>query len=351
MKKRILVAPLNWGLGHATRCIPIIKALLTEGFEPIIASDGEALQLLSKEFPELISLPLPSYNIKYVKQGKFLKWKFLLKAPRFLQTKRAERLKTNTIIKDYNIEGIISDNRFGVYSKHIPSVYITHQVNILSGNTTWLSKNLHKNYIKKFDTCWVPDSNNHNNLTGKLSTNTTLNLQLNYIGPLSRFTYKTTPKVYNLMVLLSGPEPQRTLLENKLIKELSGFKGSILFVKGTIKNKQTIVKKGPFVFYNYMLSKELEKAILESEIIISRSGYTTIMDLVTLKKKAFFIPTPGQHEQLYLAKRLDNLKKVPFCSQKEFEFTLLDKLKDYSGFSEEQEVINFKNLFNLFESK
>ncbi|WP_452222322.1 glycosyltransferase [Lacinutrix salivirga] len=352
MKKRILVAPLNWGLGHATRCIPIIKALINEGFEPILASDNEALRLLSKEFPDLICLQLPSYNIKYIKQARFLKWKFLLNAPRFLQTIKAERLKTDTLILDYNIKGIISDNRFGVHSNKVPSVYITHQVNILSGNTTWLTKNLHKKYIKKFNACWIPDySTTETNLTGRLSKTDTKHLVLKFIGPLSRFKYKSIVPVYDLMVLLSGPEPQRTLLEQKIFKELSNFKGSVLVVKGIIDGQQTIEKKGVFTIYNYMLTKDLEKAIQGSKIIISRSGYTTIMDLEKLKKKAFFIPTPGQHEQMYLAKRLEKLNKVPFCKQNNFDLKQLDRLKNYAGLNLNEEKIDFKELFALFQSE
>ena len=82
--KKIIVAPLNWGLGHATRCIPIINGLLENGFEPIIASDGVALELLKKEFPKLISFELPSYNIKYAEKGKNFKWKMIYWILKFL---------------------------------------------------------------------------------------------------------------------------------------------------------------------------------------------------------------------------------------------------------------------------
>ena len=127
MKKKILIAPLNWGLGHATRCIPIIKALEENGFEPIIASDGVALALLKKEFPKLISIELPAYNIQYAENGKNFKWKLVAQLPKMVIAIKKEKAKIRKIVENYEIEGIISDNRLGVYSSRVPSVFITHQ--------------------------------------------------------------------------------------------------------------------------------------------------------------------------------------------------------------------------------
>ena len=151
MKKRILVASLNWGLGHATRCIPIINVLIEQGFEPIIASDGVALALLKKEFPNILCLELPSYNITYPKKGKYFKLKLIKNVPKLLRTIKAEEKATKNIVNKFGIKGIISDNRLGVYNKQVSSVFITHQLRVLSGNTTWLSTKIHQKMIKKFD--------------------------------------------------------------------------------------------------------------------------------------------------------------------------------------------------------
>ena len=142
MSKQILVAPLNWGLGHATRCIPIINALIANGFQPLVASDGNALSHLKKEFPQLKLIELPSYNITYSKKGSGLKFKLLKDAPKILKAIKAENKIVQGLVTSKAIDGIISDNRFGVYNKHIPSVFLTHQLNVLSGNTTWLSSRL-----------------------------------------------------------------------------------------------------------------------------------------------------------------------------------------------------------------
>lgn len=351
MKKRILVAPLNWGLGHATRCIPIINALIVEGFEPVIASDGEALKLLQKEFPRLSSVELPSYNITYAKNGKLFKFKLLFDSPKLLKAIKAEKKATKSIVENNNISGIISDNRLGVYSKKVPSVFITHQLKVLSGTTTWISTKIHEKFIKKFDACWIPDVEAAINLSGKLGHPDTFEIPTTYIGPLSRFEKKYTNKVNDLMVLLSGPEPQRTLLENKLLSVLKNYTGKVVFVKGVMEKEQTIQLMGNMTIYNFMTSNLLEKTINESELIISRSGYTTVMDLAKLNKKAFFIPTPGQFEQEYLAKRLTELKLVPSCKQGDFTLSHIKSIAHFEGLKSFDFETDFSELFNLFKSE
>ena len=284
----ILVAPLNWGLGHATRCIPIINALLENGFNPILASDGTALTLLKKEFPHLLTLELPSYNIEYAKKASNFKWKIIKNSPKTINAILQEKKIVKNWIKEYNLIGIISDNRLGVYSKKVPSVFITHQLTVLSGRTTYISSKVHQFFIKKFNECWVPDYKEVPNLSGKLAHLKKTKLNLKYIGVLSRLEKKELPLVYDLMVLLSGPEPQRTLLEEKLIKELENYNQKVVFVKGKVEEQQIVTFVKNITFYNYMQTKELEKTINESEIVLCRSGYTTIMDLAKLEKKSIF---------------------------------------------------------------
>ncbi|NAS31328.1 glycosyltransferase [Flavobacteriaceae bacterium R38] len=352
-KKRILIAPLNWGLGHATRCIPIINALLSQDFTPIIASDGVALALLKKEFPELGAVQLPSYQIKYPKKGKNFKLKMLLDTPKMLKAIKNEKKQVKQLVKELKLDGIISDNRFGVYHKKIPSVFITHQLNVLTGNTTWLSSKMHQSIIKKFKECWVPDFKGDINLSGRLGHLEKSELNIKYIGPLSRLSKRDLPKKYDTMVILSGPEPQRTLLEEKLSAELKSYKGVVLFVKGKIEPEQKITEENNITFYNFMNSEELEAAFNESEFVVSRSGYTTIMDLAKLEKKAFFIPTPGQYEQEYLAKRLKKSRTIPFSTQEKFKIKKLEKINNYRGFIgfNNNSTTNFEDLFTLFHSE
>lgn len=346
-KKKIIVAPLNWGLGHATRCIPIIRALMDNNFEPIIASDGSALMLLQKEFPQLTSYKLPSYNIKFSK-GNRLKYKLFLNIPRFLIAAIKEREVTEEIISKENISGIISDNRFGVRSVKIPSVYITHQLNVLSGNTTSITSRFHQRIISKFDECWVPDNINKPRFSGELSRVKWKGLKVKFIGTISRFKRKSATNKYDLLVILSGPEPQRSILEKKLLVQLKEYNKIVLFVRGIISNDQAPYKNEKLEVVNYMLTEKLQQAISESGVIISRSGYSTIMDLNQLEKKAFFIPTPGQFEQEYLAKRMDELNIAPFSNQDNFELSMIEKLKNYKGFKKTEDQALNSELFKLF---
>lgn len=350
-KPKILVAPLNWGLGHATRCIPIIRQLLDHGFEPIIASDGVALQLLQKEFPELMFLKLPSYKIEYAKNGVFFKWKMIKNSPKIMEAIYKEKKLVKKWIKEYGLVGVISDNRLGVYSNKVPSVFITHQLNVMTGNTSWITSKMHQYIIKKFDECWVPDIAEKPNLSGKLGHLKKPFLKTTYIGPLSRFEKQELPKRYDLMVVLSGPEPQRTILEKHLRKELLRYKGEVVFVCGKIESEQSVEIKGHVTYYNFMTSKELEKTFNESEIVLSRSGYTTVMDLAMLEKKAFFIPTPGQYEQEYLARKYKKEGLIPFAKQDEFSIENLNETHVYKGLPRRHVDTYWKKLLLLFKGE
>ncbi|MGA0828393.1 MAG: glycosyltransferase [Flavobacteriaceae bacterium] len=348
----ILVAPLNWGLGHSTRCIPIINALIDRGAKVIIASDGVALGLLQKEFPELKSYELSSYRISYAKDGRLFKLKMILNAYKILWAMFKERQDVKRIVKAEKVTAIISDNRLGVFYRGLPNVFITHQLRVLSGSTTYISSKLHQQVFKKYDAVWVPDFESANNLTGRLGHLDKKPKNLVYLGPLSRFEKKEESLVYDLMVLLSGPEPQRTMLEEKLLTALEQYRGTALMVQGKIEPQQQKrelpLSEGTLTVVNYMQSVELMQAVRQSALILCRSGYTTVMDLAKLGKKAFFIPTPGQYEQVHIAERLDAQKVVPSCSQDDFSLEQLERVDDYSGLAQFSSEVDFDSVFSIF---
>ncbi|TBW30090.1 glycosyltransferase [Gramella sp. KN1008] len=352
-KKRILVAALNWGLGHATRCIPIIRNLQKHDYKPVIASDGEAGELLQKEFPHLTYIELPSYNIQYSTNGKSLKWKLMMRTPGIIRTIKAEKKLTERLVDTYDLAGIISDNRWGVKStKFKKNIFITHQLNVLSGSTSFLSSFLHQSYIRKFDECWVPDLEGEKNLSGRLGHLEKKPENVKYIGPLSRFKKTKASQIYDYLVLLSGPEPQRSILESILLRELQQTEASILFVRGVISEEVTDINQNPNInIKNYLYGSALQEAVNCSRLIISRPGYTTLMDLARLEKKAFFIPTPGQDEQQYLAQRMKKLKIAPFCQQDDFKLSKLDEIKQYDGLRDLGVHTCFRDLFAFFEGE
>ncbi|MEZ4817356.1 MAG: glycosyltransferase [Flavobacteriaceae bacterium] len=348
-QKTILVAPLHWGLGHATRCIPIINELLKHDFNVLLGSDGAALLLLRKEFPKLDYVELPSYNITYPKKGEFFKLKLFLKLPQIKKTMNSEKKLVKKLVEEGKIQGIISDNRMGILNKKVPSVFITHQLNVLSGNTSYFSSKMHQKIIKKYDACWVPDVSGPINLSGRLGHSKKMNFSVTYLGPLSRMKKIEIPKKYDVLVLLSGPEPQRTMLEVKMMNTFLNTDKKVLLVRGVVEAEKEILQNNNITIINFLQTQELEKAINESTVVVSRSGYTTLMDLAAMEKEAFFIPTPGQFEQKYLAKELKAKGIVPSCKQENFNLEKLKEIPFYRGLKDFKSEVNFTELFALFE--
>ena len=327
--KNILIAPLNWGLGHATRCIPIIKDLQQQGYRIIIASDGGALKLLQDEFPEIEFENLPAYQITYTKRSWLNRWHLLKQVPHIIRTMKKERRLTDELIKKYDLNLIVSDNRFGVYSPKIKSIYITHQLKVLSGWTTKLTTWIHAKIYNRYDEIWVPDLAGKPNLSGKLSHfSKSINNKIKYIGILSRMKPKELPKKYDVLAILSGPEPQRSQLENILLEKFQTLNLKTALVRGVVDNKKYIENQHDISIFNYATGKELEQLINQSETVICRSGYTSVMDMVVMRKKILMIPTPGQDEQQYLARHLAENFQIKILRQKDLKLLNINILRN-----------------------
>ena len=322
--KKLLVAPLDWGLGHATRCVPVIRGLLNSLCEVWLAGEGAQEKLLREEFPSLPFLPLKGYGIKYAKSG--LTGKLLLQIPSILRSIKDENKWLKEQVDKYGFDAVISDNRYGLYHKKIFSVFITHQLSIKSSFGKWSEKILQKwnyKFINRFNECWIPDEEDENNLAGELSHPDKFpDIPLKYIGALSRFS-SFSPLDHggikdHLLIILSGPEPQRTILENKVIDQIVSYPGTATIVRGLPGEKNIIPSTNTIHFYNHLSTQELYDEAMKAEFIIGRSGYSTIMDIAALQKKSILIPTPGQTEQQYLANYLMK-KQFAFCTaQKDF---------------------------------
>ena len=311
MKKRILVAPLNWGLGHATRCIPIIDFCLKEGHEVFIGGNGVSFSLLREEFPEASFLEYPSLEVNYSPFFGFY-LSIISQLPKFIIYLKKEKRFTEKLVKRYKIDAIISDNRYGVYSELIPSAIVTHQLIFKTKFLGfWLTK-IVNSQLGKFNQCWIPD-NADRVLSGELSTPHNKTIIPRFIGGLSRFfnMKKQETVIRDFLIVLSGPEPNRTHFEKRIISILSETDYAFKLVRGTdLKIIGTHLENVSYI--NKANSMELLKEINQSKYIISRSGYSSILDLTALNKKAILIPTKGQIEQEYLSK-LHNKKGLFIC--------------------------------------
>lgn len=331
--KHILVAVLDWGLGHATRSIVIINALLERGCRVSIAGNGQSLELLKQEYPHLNFYELEPYNVSYSNARPFM-LNILLQLPKFLRAIKSEHQQIEELISKYKFDILISDNRYGCWSSVKPSILITHQLNLqMPDYLIWVSglvNYFNHRQLKKFTTLWVPDFTS-SPITGRLSVSRNLNVR--FIGMLSRFKPQKIHEADNLIVgIVSGPEPQRATFEMLLVKEMEKQNKECIIVRGVPKGAER--RHARIKFVNHLQVTELNELIHRAGIIVSRSGYSTIMDLSALgKKQIIFIPTPGQTEQEYLAQQLKSRKIALMQKQSEFDLSkAINSLHDYKGF-------------------
>ena len=306
--KRILVAPLDWGLGHATRCIPLINGLIEQGHEVFLAGDGKIKTLLLQEFPNLPFLTLKGYDIHYSKTKGRLPFTILKQIPKIFKSVRFEHDWLSNMIQQYRFDVVISDNRYGLYHPQVHCVFITHQL-LIKAPSRLLEKLLQRiNYyfINKFDECWVPDHKQPPYLSGELAHPSVLpRIPVKYLGPLSRLHLTETIEAgWHVLILLSGPEPQRSILEQNILLQLGNISSPVLLVRGVPGEVETPDAAPHVVIKNHLPAQELQEALIGASMVISRCGYSTVMDLMAVGKKSILIPTPGQTEQEYLARHL-----------------------------------------------
>jgi hypothetical protein len=317
--KTIFIAALDWGLGHATRCVPVIRQLEKEN-KIILGITPLTRTIFDKEFPLLEKVNIPAYNIRY--SAVLPLWmKLLSDAPRLLSVIKKEHRLLNNIIHEKKIDVIISDNRFGMYSKKIHSVFITHQLFLKAPLGAHLFQKKNRIYLLNFNEIWVPDHENEEiSLSGELSHGTHFHKNVKYIGPKSRLEKVTAEKKYDHLFLISGPQPQQKFFIDQCLTFATknpALKYAMVTPSGNPTINRSIdhyINPGP---------GELSKLICGSRMIICRSGYSTLMDLHLLEKKELIlVPTPGQTEQEYLATLWQEKFGAYVCKQQQ-----LHKLK------------------------
>lgn len=352
---RVLITPLNWGLGHATRCIPVIQELLALKCDVIIGANGAASILLQEEFPTLLHINTPGKTIRYGTSKVGFLFSLLRQLPALFQQLREERKWVQKFVDEFQPQLIISDNRYGMYHEAVASVLITHQLGIKTGMGKLADQLLQQflyRLIHRFREVWVPDYSGATSLAGILShPNNLPKIPVFYMGPLNRFakfpadqvTLSREEKNSSLLILLSGPEPQRALLENILKKQLVNFKGKVTLLRGlpekVKRNKAPSAAETPLSLYygpqsveilDHLPPKELFERIQQADLLLCRSGYTSLMELLPLQKKLLLIPTPGQPEQEYLAHYCYERGVAVYCVQEKLVLQdLIDQANSY----------------------
>lgn len=307
-KQKILYAVLDWGIGHATRSVPLIKRLLQEGHEVILAAGNRPAAFLKQEFPDIRIIPLPGYGILYHRRLPVTVM-MLIQAPKILYRIFQEHQWLKSTCRELQVDTVYSDNCYGLWNRNVHTVFITHQVMIkCPRGWKFLEPLLHRMvlfFIKRFDECLVPDLEGEGNLSGDLSHKYPLPANARFAGVLSRFSpesrERSIKKQWDVCFLISGPEPQRTVFENSLSGQIENRKIRTVLVRGLPEEKAVPAGTEYLTIHNNPDSAILRNMLLGSRLIICRPGYSTLMDLVTLGLGAVLVPTPGQTEQEYLA--------------------------------------------------
>lgn len=321
---KILIIPLDWGLGHTTRCFPLVKHLQQNGHEVVMAAEGASAALIKANFPAVQLLEIRGYRISYSKNKKAFTAKIISQIPKILSAIRRERHWLKQQQAQYHFDLIISDNRYGLYHSSVPCVIMTHQLQIKSGKGPlidgWLRK-MHYRMLRRFTACWVVDEKEHGGYSGDLAHPDILPGNAKYIGILSQFMDRSLSSGNNedhILVLLSGPEPMRGQLEATVMKQIAALKQyRFTVVAGNLSGKAINDLPEHITYYSHLPAAQLIHIIDKATLVICRSGYSTIMDMAVTGKKALLIPTPGQTEQEYLAQYLQQKNYFNTVAQQE----------------------------------
>lgn len=348
----MLFAVLDWGLGHAARSVPIIRSLSeAENVSIVLASNGRAAALLAKEFPDLPLETLPAYNVSYGRDNFLLD--MLLQLPKIASAIAREFVATRKIVRKHAISHIISDSRFGCFHPKLPSAIISHQLQLqLPSHLAQFGANLsNKFFINNFKYVWIPDNEGKYSLSGALSDTKGIKGKIEYLGFISRFIRYEMPIERDVLVVLSGPEPQRSLFEQMIIAQASRLPQRFLIVQGRTEAsaQQAVQINDKLHLIPFLTATELNKALCASRYVLARSGYTTLLDLAALGKKAILVPTPGQTEQEYLGASLQN--KGAFVVQQQASFDLaaaLERIEDTTGLVVPPQQNQLRSIINAF---
>jgi len=314
-----------------------VAHLLQTGHRPIVAGNEAQMAIIDQYFNGRIdTIYIDGYNVTYSGLNKVAQAGLLLQTPRLLKSIGQENIRLKEIVKDLRPDGIISDNRYGMYHTQVPSVIMTHQLRIRSGlgNTVDnVLQRMHYKYLNRFGATWVVDTEASPGLAGTLSHPTGMPDKYNYIGLLSRFANvaNAAPKEDGpIVMLISGPEPQRTEFSKILWQQALRHKGEVIFAEGNEAATVPAAIPEHISYHKRIDGPALAEALKSALMVVCRSGYSTLMDLCAINKRAILIPTPGQTEQQYLGHMLH--ERGIFYSTEQKGFDLQRALKDAAVF-------------------
>lgn len=315
MNNRVFIAVLNWGIGHASRSVPVIECVIATGADVVIASSGSAMDYLKDHFPQVNVLEIPDKPVAYHSTGAAIG--LLRRSFQQRRINETQKIWMRENVEKLGITHIISDNIYGSIHPGIPAAIITHQIGILSPFFKKRFDSHLAKWLSKFDEVWIPDEPGEDSIAGKMLVNVFFRGNKKFIGRISRFPKGMEDKKdIDLLAVLSGPEPQRTFLERRLVNIFANTPGRHVLVRGLMGGSPLAAVKNVKT-YAFLNEGDLAEVMTRASLVICRSGYTSILDLMRLGAKACLIPTPQQPEQKYLAKRMKEKGWFGMASQKD----------------------------------
>jgi uncharacterized protein (TIGR00661 family) len=340
----IIYGVCSWGLGHATRSLPVIRKLISEKNTLTVISNGRSLEVLKKELGEEITyVDIPDYPMLLSENTRQFLAKSMVYWPVFIKRIEDGLAALQKILNKKHYDRIISDARYDIYSKKIPSFFISHQMRIMNPLQIKIFERAMERFnmffFKRYIGVIVPDYK-ENNLSGDLSHNLKRidENMIHYVGVLSDFTRRPLKKDIDYLISISGPEPQRSMLEEKLASQAHELKGNVVMTLGKAED-YSIKKKDQFTTYSFVTKELREELLNKAKMVISRSGYSTLMDVAVVGTKALFIPTPGQIEQEYLSQYHNQLGTFYSVSQESVDLKTDVKIaQERTGFIRDCDV-------------
>lgn len=323
----ILICPLEWGLGHAGRMAALAKLLQIRGCRLIIGSGKEHQAFFRNHLPGVGFIDFPGFRPRY--SSVFPQYLALLaQLPLLLFHIVSEHMKLKSLLRKHPFDIVISDNRFGLWNRKVRTVYVTHQLSIPFPRPFRFLEPLgaifHRFFIRRYDLCLIPDLPGQENLSGRLSHGVRLPSNAVFAGMMSRFPVDDNSRpepveeeYYTL--ILSGPEPQRSLFRKKVTEALQKRPPKLVILEGRPLENPEASDPANTISHSDLSDTGMQKTIRGSAGIICRPGYTTLMELVSLGCGALLVPTPGQTEQEYLADYLSGKGWFTSVSQKDLD--------------------------------
>jgi len=310
MARRILFAVHDWGLGHATRSLVLIRALVQRGDAvTILMAESPGLALLRAELGDACEFyPYEDIPKPFSRYPAVFYFRMSCSVPQIWLRFTLEQRLTERLVRERRLDAVVSDSRLGVWSREAPSYCVFHSLRqIIPGRPRQLERIVERAQryaLRGYRAILVPDVEGDDALAGDLAHDLDVDWRgkLVYIGPLSELQPNGAAEDIDYFFSISGVEPHHTMLAERVLAALPALRGRSVVALGRPGSAADVRTVGNATIHGYLDRRAQGEMLARARVIVGRSGYTTLMEAAGFGKRALFVPTPGQSAQEYLAK-------------------------------------------------